>query len=93
MSKCVICLKRQAPPGATVCELCAVDDFYMTINRVQITSIPNKWTACPKVTCVYNVTGMCEDPRTYKGNGDALCHTMGNKALLTLFKEYLELLQ
>lgn len=92
MAKCVVCLQRQAPPGATVCELCTVDDFLMTTNRIQKSSIPDTMTACPKVTCVYNALGVCHAPRTCRGNSDALCHKIGNKELLALFKDYLELL-
>ena len=52
--------------------------------------LPNKSTPCIKVLCVYNVDGLCDEPRINKGNSDALCHKMTNKHLLELLKNSIE---
>jgi hypothetical protein len=49
--------------------------------RVQSWMLPDSWTQCQTRHCVYNAGGLCDSPRTNKGNGDAACHRMGNAAL------------
>lgn len=50
--------------------------------RLQASDLPSSPTPCPTASCVYNEDGFCDDPRINKGNGDAECHGVSNKALL-----------
>ena len=57
--------------------------------RTSIYAIPNSPTRCLlKRECVYrDHEGVCDEPRINKGNSDAACHTMSNKALLELLEK------
>jgi hypothetical protein len=44
--------------------------------------IPNWPSRCPFKECVYNQGDYCDDPRTNKGNSDAVCHKMTNKKII-----------
>jgi hypothetical protein len=55
--------------------------------RKQRSDLPNKATFCiygELRRCVYHVDGSCDSPRINKGNSDARCHRLSNKALLKL---------
>lgn len=54
------------------------------MSRVSIYRIPRHEMWCPKEECVYNKSGLCDEPRINKGNGDAECHKMNNKDLLVM---------
>lgn len=53
----------------------------MTINRLHKGVLPNIPSNCQRL-CVYSHHGVCDDPRTNKGNSDAHCHKSGNAKLL-----------
>ena len=53
-----------------------------TMTRMQSGDLPGIPTLCGlERPCVYRVEGICSDPRINKGNGDAACHRMGNRAI------------
>jgi hypothetical protein len=53
--------------------------------RIQIDQIPRTPTPCPVENCVYrDDNGICDEPRINKGNSDAKCFRMSNKALLVI---------
>lgn len=56
----------------------------MSNGRLSIYAIPNRPMCCvlPARNCVYRQNGICDQPRINKGNSDAACHKMSNKALL-----------
>lgn len=39
---------------------------------------------CPRASCVYNENGICGDPDINYGNGDAECHRMSYKQVVTM---------
>ena len=54
------------------------------VSRLQLYHLPCTSTHCPKEACVYNVAGSCDEPCINKGNGDAQCHKMSNKAVINM---------
>lgn len=54
--------------------------------RVSISSVPSRPTPCGITEkCVYrDANGVCDDPRTNKGNGDAYCHRKNNKDVVAI---------
>ena len=71
---------------------------YEDAMRYEFTScsIPRTPTPCRYSECVYNgeegfgdypkvPDGICNDPRTNKGNGDALCHHKSTRTLVIDF--------
>jgi hypothetical protein len=51
--------------------------------RIQRSDIPDQPTPCAwPNACVYRKDGVCDEPRTNKGNSDAACNRMTNKQLL-----------
>ncbi len=59
-------------------------DLPYGVTRVQSSDLPSTWSQCAtKRYCVYNVGGLCDDPRNNKGNSDAACHTESNRSLLS----------
>jgi hypothetical protein len=41
---------------------------------------------CPRVFCVYNEDGKCDEPYINYGNGDAECHDMSYKDVVTMLE-------
>jgi len=56
------------------------------MNRVSILRLPRSDSPCPRADCVYNKDGICDDPSVNKRNGDASCHRMANKDVLSMLK-------
>lgn len=53
-----------------------------TMTRMQASDLPRIPTLCNlEKPCVYRADGICDLPWINKGNGDAACHTMGNRAI------------
>ena len=53
-----------------------------SMTRMQASELPGRYVFCAlDRMCVYRINGMCDDPRNNKGNGDAACHRMGNRAI------------
>ncbi len=52
--------------------------------RLQRSHLPIVESTCPKVACVYNERGTCDEPRISKGNSDAKCFRMSNRATLEM---------
>ena len=53
-------------------------------QRVQRTDLPRTSAACPMTQCVYCKSGLCDEATINKGNSDAACHRMTNKAVLAM---------
>ncbi len=52
------------------------------MSRMQRDELPDASMHCTLPRhCVYRKDGLCDEPRTNKGNGDAACHRMGNRAI------------
>ena len=56
-------------------------------QRVQRTDLPSSSTACPMTQCVYCQSGRCDEASINKGNSDAACHRMSNKAVLAMLAQ------
>lgn len=56
-------------------------------TRISALCLPISPSRCPRVECVYNSFGVCDEPRICKGNGDAACHQMSNRDLLKLLTD------
>lgn len=41
-------------------------------------------TPCDRLVCVYNEDGICDEPYINFGNGDAECHDMTYKEVVTM---------
>lgn len=54
------------------------------MTRLQRHHLPGTPSPCPKVGCVYNVEGVCDQPQVNKGNGDAKCHRWTNRRVLEM---------
>ncbi len=56
--------------------------------RYQKRDIPNNPHRCTKIECVYNghntLSGICTEPRTNNGNGDAKCFFYSNVAVIKM---------
>lgn len=66
------------------------------MSRVQISRIPNTPCLCSfgapylREKCIYqDGQGVCGEPRTNKGNGDAGCYNVSNKLLMWHLKKVL----
>jgi hypothetical protein len=52
------------------------------MTRMQARDLPRGPTLCNlEKPCVYRENGICDMPWINKGNGDAACHKMGNRAI------------
>lgn len=53
-----------------------------SMTRMQARELPGREMRCNlEKFCVYRQNRLCDDPRNNKGNGDAACHKMGNRAI------------
>ena len=56
-------------------------------QRLPAHCLPNEPCACAhRLPCVYRVNGVCDEPRTNKGNSDAACHKSGNREIMLKLK-------
>ncbi len=56
-----------------------------TMIRMQRGELPDSSMRCALPgACVYRANGVCDEPQTNKGNSDAACHRMGNRAIYAL---------
>lgn len=55
--------------------------------RVSAGFLPREPSHCPQDSCVYNAKGVCDDPRTNRGNSDAACHKQRVAKLLDSLSE------
>jgi len=51
------------------------------VSRVQRHHLPSDPTPCSRTACVYNEDGVCDGPSINKGNSDAECHLISNRAM------------
>jgi hypothetical protein len=52
-------------------------------TRMQRRDLPGSPVECSiDRPCVYRVRRLCDEPRINKGNSDAACHRMSNRAVL-----------
>lgn len=57
-------------------------EYKGTMSRMQRSELPSTSVRCELGKgCVYRVGGLCDEPAINKGNSDAACHKMGNRAL------------
>lgn len=55
--------------------------------RVSSGFLPRQPARCPQAACIYNAEGVCDDPRTNRGNSDAACHKKSVAKLLDSLSE------